>query len=113
MKYKFPLIDRPVHTPTFMNLRITDGGQGRAEAPKARGYAYQLTAEEAMMTPNVVIGMYLYMLMLALILNCMLMFMICLGTFLVNSLRAIMLIDSGVSKFFISLSFNRIFDIAL
>ena len=40
-------------------LRITDGSQGRAEPPKARGRAFQLTAEEAKTTPDVVAGMFL------------------------------------------------------
>ena len=43
----------------------------------------------------------------------MLIFMILLGTFLVNSLHALVLFDSGASQSFVSQSFSRSFDMAL
>ena len=47
MKAQCPLMaSRSVHAPTLATLRLTDGGQGRAEPPKALGRAYQLMTEE-------------------------------------------------------------------
>ena len=40
-------------------MRITDGRQGKAEAPVVRSRAFQLTAEEACAAPDVVTGMIL------------------------------------------------------
>ncbi|KAI3522318.1 hypothetical protein L1887_11858 [Cichorium endivia] len=48
-----------VQAPTPATLRITDGRQGRAEAPKGKGRAFQLTAEEACTAPDVVTGTFL------------------------------------------------------
>ena len=45
--------------PAPATLRITDGRQGRAEAPVAKSRAFQMIAEEARATPDVVTGMYL------------------------------------------------------
>ena len=48
-----------VHAPAPATLRITDGRQGRADAPVAKSRAFQMTAEEARATPDVVTGMYI------------------------------------------------------
>ena len=40
-------------------LRITDGRPVKAEPPKDKGHAFQLTAEEARVAPDVVAGMSL------------------------------------------------------
>ena len=47
----------PVKAPAPATLRITDGRQGKAEAPVVRSRAFQLTAEEARAAPDVVTGM--------------------------------------------------------
>ena len=52
------LASRAVQTPAPATLRIIDGRQGKAEAPKARGRAFQLIAEEARATPVVMASMY-------------------------------------------------------
>ncbi|KAK1432009.1 hypothetical protein QVD17_08873 [Tagetes erecta] len=54
----------------------------KMEVPKPRGRAFQITAEEAKVVPDVVAG-----------------------TFLVNSLPAYVLFDSGASRSFVSLNF--------
>ena len=47
MKAQCPLlVARLVQAPAPATLRLTDGGQGRAEPPKALGRAYQLMTEE-------------------------------------------------------------------
>ena len=51
------LATRAVQTPTPVTKRITDGRHGKAEASRARGKAFQLTTEEARVTPNIVDGM--------------------------------------------------------
>ena len=49
----------PVKAPAPATLRITDGRQGKAEAPVVRSQAFQLTTEEARVEPDVVTGMIL------------------------------------------------------
>ena len=39
-------------------IRATESQPVKAEAPKARGRAFQLTAEEVRAAPDVVVGMY-------------------------------------------------------
>ena len=59
MKAQCPLLAaRPVHAPAPATLRLTDGGQGRAEPLKAKGRVYQLMAEETGTVPKVMAGMY-------------------------------------------------------
>ncbi|KAL7598174.1 hypothetical protein Lser_V15G23644 [Lactuca serriola] len=70
-------------------LHIIDGRQGQVEAAKARGRVFQLTVEEARIAPNVVVG-----------------------TFLLSSVTALMLIDSGVSRSVVSTSFCTNFSVA-
>lgn len=48
-----------VRTPVVAKLRINDGHQGQAEAPFMKSLAFQLTAKEARVAPDVVTGMYL------------------------------------------------------
>lgn len=59
----YPLITgRTVQALAPMTRRITDVRQGRVEAPKAIGCSFQLTVEEARAAPNVVAGMYPFIL---------------------------------------------------
>lgn len=51
---------RLVHTPAPTTLHITDGLQGKVNASKAQGRAFQLTVEEARLAPNVIVGMCLF-----------------------------------------------------
>ena len=60
-----------VSAPAPATLRITDGRQGRVETPVAKSRAFQLTAEEARATPDVVTGMY-FSLIYAFIIDCFL-----------------------------------------
>ncbi|KAK1415113.1 hypothetical protein QVD17_30884 [Tagetes erecta] len=67
--------------------KITEGSKTtenvkKLEVPKPRGRAFQITAEEAKIVPDVVTG-----------------------TFLINSLPAYVLFDSGASRSFVSLNF--------
>lgn len=48
-----------IQAPTLAIMRITDGHQGRAEAPRAKRRAFQLTAEEAKHAPDIVASMSL------------------------------------------------------
>ncbi|XP_023765314.2 uncharacterized protein LOC111913831 [Lactuca sativa] len=90
VKAKCPLFaSNPVQSLAPGTLHIIDGRQGQVEAAKARGRVFQLTAEEARITPNVVVG-----------------------TFLVSSVTALMLIDSGVSRSVVSTSFCTNFSVA-
>ena len=45
-----------VQNPAPTTLRITDGRQGKGEAPKTKGRAFVMTAEEAQDAPDVVTG---------------------------------------------------------
>lgn len=47
-----------VASPTPATLRITDGRQGNENALVMRSQAFQITAEEARASPDVVISMY-------------------------------------------------------
>ena len=51
----------PVKALAPATLRITDGRQGKAEAPVVRSRAFQLTTEEARAAPDVVTGMTSYL----------------------------------------------------
>ena len=59
MKDKCPLLTGGLaQAPTLASLSITNERLGRAEPPRARGRAFQLTAEEARATLDVVTGMF-------------------------------------------------------
>ena len=60
-----------VAAPAPATLRITDGRQGRADAPVAKSRVFQRTAEEARATPDVVMDMYLPFISLLLIDYCL------------------------------------------
>ncbi|KAI3679919.1 hypothetical protein L2E82_50899 [Cichorium intybus] len=79
-----------VQNPAPTTLRITDGRQGKGEAPKTKGRAFVMTAEEAQDAPDVVTG-----------------------TFLVNSTPTFALFDSGASHSFVSAALGKSFGIAL
>ena len=49
----------PVQAPASATLRITGGGQGGAEPPRAQGRAFQLVAEEVRAVPDAAAGMFL------------------------------------------------------
>ncbi|XP_052620076.1 uncharacterized protein LOC128126364 [Lactuca sativa] len=49
-------VSASVKAPAPATLQITDGRQGKAEAPVVRSRAFQLTAEEARAAPDVVTG---------------------------------------------------------
>ncbi|CAH1443352.1 unnamed protein product [Lactuca virosa] len=65
-------------------MRATKVRPVKAEAPKARGRAFKLTAEEVRAAHDVVAG-----------------------TFLVSFVPSLVLFDSGVSRSFVSLAFNQ------
>ena len=68
MKTNCPqLATRPAQAPMSATLRITDGSLDRAEPPKARGRAFQVTAEEAKTTSDMVTGMFLSLILLVII----------------------------------------------
>ena len=50
--------------PTPATLRITDGRQGRTEAPMEKSRVFHLTVEEARAAPDVVMSMYLLLISL-------------------------------------------------
>ncbi|KAI3691540.1 hypothetical protein L2E82_49905 [Cichorium intybus] len=79
-----------VQNPAPATLRITDGRQGKGEAPKTKGRAFLMTAEEAQDAPDVVTG-----------------------TFLVNSTPTFVLFDSGASHSFVSAVLGKGFGIVL
>ena len=75
MKTNCPLlIARPAQAPAPTTLRIRDGSQGRAERSKAWGRAFQLTAEEARTSPDVVAGMFLSLILLIIFVLCLYVF---------------------------------------
>ena len=49
----------PVQAPALATLRITGGGQGGAEPPRAQGRAFQLAAEEVGAVSDAAAGMFL------------------------------------------------------
>lgn len=112
MKAQCPLFDyRPMQALAPSTFRITNGRKGTADTPKARGHAFQLTAEEVKVALGVVTSMYSFNFFQLLL--CILLIVFLLDNFLVNSLSALMLFDSCASWSFVSQSFNRIFDMTL
>ncbi|XP_052624820.1 uncharacterized protein LOC128132335 [Lactuca sativa] len=75
-----------VVAPAPATLRITDGRQGRAEAPVAKSRVFQMTTEEVRATPDVVTG-----------------------SFSVNDIPAMVLFDSGATRSFVSLVLSKRF----
>ena len=70
-------------------LKAIDGGSGKkSDAPKVRGRAFQMTVEETKAEPDVLTG-----------------------TFPVNSLPALVLIDTGATKSFVSVYFCKSFSL--
>ena len=53
------LVAGPVQAPAPATLRITGGGQGGVEPPRAHVHAFQLTAEEVRAVPDAAAGMFL------------------------------------------------------
>ncbi|XP_023761115.1 uncharacterized protein LOC111909549 [Lactuca sativa] len=84
------LASRAVQVPPSAVFHITNGWQGKAEASRARGRAFQLIVEEAHAAPDLVAG-----------------------KFLVNFVPALVLFDLGASQSFVLLSFSRSFSIPL
>lgn len=74
-----------------------------------QGCSFQLTTEEAWSAPDIMTNMFLCMIMLIIFYD-MLMFMLLIGTFSMNSLLALVLFDLGASRSFVSQSFSREFD---
>ena len=99
----------PVVAPAPAMLRITNGCQGKGDAPVVKSRAFQLTAEEDCMAPDVEMGMYLLLIYLF-ILNRLLIF-ICflLGSFLVKDIYSLVLFDSGATRSFVSLALSKRF----
>ena len=65
VKVNYPLLAViPVQAPSPTTLRITDGRQGRAEPPRARGTAFQLTIEEPRVELDVVTSMFSFIILL-------------------------------------------------
>ena len=93
-----------------MTLRMTDGLQGKAEAPVVWSRAFQLTGEDAHTTPDVVTSMYLLLTFLFMLFFMVICLYFCLGSFLVNSIHALVLFDSGATRSFLSLRLSKIFD---
>ena len=86
-------------------LHAVDVRPVKTKAPKARRRAFQLTAKEVRATPNVVVGTYFFIVFFYEIYCAY--FVLYPGTFLVNSVPALVLFDSGVSRSFMSLAFSR------
>lgn len=61
VKADFPFLSsRSIQTPAPATLRITDGHQGKDEAPKSQGRDFKLTTEEARAGPAVITGFYTF-----------------------------------------------------
>ena len=61
MKTNCPqLAAKPAQGPVPATMRIRDGRPVKVEPPRAQGRAFQLTAEEAKATPDVVAGTFLF-----------------------------------------------------
>ena len=52
------LAARPVQAPAPATLRITGGGHGGAQPPRAQGRAFQLTEEEVRAEADAAAGMF-------------------------------------------------------
>ena len=61
----------PTQAPAPATLRITDRSKGRVEPPRARGHAFQLTAEEARTSLYVVVGMFISFMLLIVFVLCL------------------------------------------
>ena len=98
-----------VVAPAPINSRITNGRQGKADAPVVRSRVFQLTAKEACETPDVVKGIYLLLISIF-ILICLLIF-VCflLGSFHINDIYALILFDSGATRSFVLLTLTKRF----
>ncbi|XP_023771364.1 uncharacterized protein LOC111920019 [Lactuca sativa] len=78
------LTQGPAHASSPAALHVTDGRPGKAETSRARGRSFQQTAEKVLAAPDVVVG-----------------------TFLVSYVPTLVLLESGASRSFISLTFSR------
>ena len=76
-------------------LHVTDSRSGKAEPPRARGRAVQLTAEEVRAAPDVIAGTYLHIYVILRFVYAYIVLYI--GTFLVSFVPALVLFDSGAS----------------
>ena len=64
MKASFLLLDTsPVQVPVLTTLQITDGRQGKVEAPRDKGRAFQVKIKEAKAMSNIFIGMYSFIIL--------------------------------------------------
>ena len=59
-----------MQAPTPTTLRITGGGQGGAEPPRAQGHTFKLTAEEVRVEPDTVASMVSFRCCLVILLFC-------------------------------------------
>lgn len=86
---KCPLMKKTIAMQASLptTLRRTDGRHDRVDAPKAKGRAFQPTAKEVKVAPNFVVG-----------------------TFIVNSMFALVLFDLEASHSFVSLKFSKGFN---
>ena len=94
-------------------MRIGDGRLAKVEPLKAQGHTFQLTAEEAKAAPDVVAGMFLFLLFHLLFMCYAYWLYLCLGTFLVNSLPVLVLFDSEVNRSFVSHTFYCGFSVSI
>ena len=78
----------------------------KAEAPKARGRAFQQTAEEVYAAPDVMADTYFPFLFIYFENHCAYS-VLYLGTFLMSPVPALVLFDSGASRSSMSLAFSR------
>ena len=92
---------------------IMDGCQGKPDMPVVRKKAFQLMVEEDRAVPDVVMGMYLLLIYLFMLIFLLISVCFVLGSFLVNRISALVLFDSGATRSFVSLAFNKRFVDAL
>ena len=78
-------------------MRDTDVRQVKVEVSKARGRAFQLTAEEVHTAPNVVADTYFLIYLFSLRFSFCDYSWLYLGTFLVSYVLSLVLFDSGAS----------------
>lgn len=105
------LVVKPVQALAPATLRITDGHQGKVISPMARGRAFQLIEEEARAAPDVIASVFQFYIFVELFIVYAY-FVFLLGTYLMNFVHALVLFGSGASKYFVSTSFYRDFNIS-
>ena len=95
--------------PTPATLRITEGRQGKSDAPMVRSRAFQLTSKEVRASPDVVTVMFLLPSFFLYVSYDIYVPYIFLGSIHVNGIPVLVLFDSEATRSFVFLALSKRF----